>query len=35
MAPQAREIIEKRLTLWFTLFMVLLIGGMVAAAYFL
>jgi membrane protein YqaA with SNARE-associated domain len=32
---QAREIIETRLTLWFTLFMVLLIGGMVAAAYFL
>ena len=32
---QAREIIEKRLTLWFTLFMVLLIGGIVAAVYFL
>jgi membrane protein YqaA with SNARE-associated domain len=32
---QAREIIEKRLTFWFTLFMVGLIGGIAAAIYFL
>ena len=31
--PQARKIIEERLTLWFTLFLVLLIGGVVAAVY--
>ena len=33
--PQAREIIEKRLTLWFTLFAVVLIGGIVASLYLL
>jgi membrane protein YqaA with SNARE-associated domain len=31
--PQAREAIEKRLGFWFTVFLVVLIGGIVAALY--
>ena len=31
--PQARKLIEERLTLWFTLFMVVFIGGILAAIY--
>lgn len=31
--PQAREAIEKRLGFWFTVFLVVLIGGIIAAVY--
>jgi membrane protein YqaA with SNARE-associated domain len=31
--PQAREMLEKRLGLWFTLFVVVLLGGIFAAVY--
>jgi len=31
--PQARKIIEERLTFWFTLFLVLLVGGVIAAVW--
>jgi len=31
--PQAREAIEKRLGFWFTIFLVVLVGGMIVAVY--